>query len=118
MLSALHVFLNLDRKDNMMMPWSTILCVLILVGAFALTALNVVVVGGFVGRATTVHPDLDNIKGRKTSKSIISLNALLAVLFLVLLVLYAGSLGWKSYNNYAISKGCDLGGGNDSLPAA
>ena len=102
----------------MMIPWSTILCVLILVGAFALTALNVVVVGGFVGRATTVHPDLDNIKGRKTSKSIISLNALLAVLFLVLLVLYAGSLGWKSYNNYAISKGCDLGGGNDSLPAA
>jgi type III secretory pathway component EscU len=111
-------FLKSHRKDNMMMPWSTILCVLIMVGAFALTALNVVVVGGFVGRATTVYPDLDNIKGRKTSKNIISLNAILAILFLILLVLYAGSLGWKSYNNYAVSKGCDLGGGKDSFSEA
>jgi len=102
----------------MLMPWSTILCVLILIGAFALTAVNVVVVGGFVGRATTVHPDLDNVKGRAASKSIISLNAILAVSFLIMLVLYAGSLGWKSYSNYAVSKGCDLGGGNEAFADA
>jgi hypothetical protein len=103
------------ETDTMLMPWSTIVCVLILAGALSVTSLNVFVVGGFVGRATTVHPDLENVKGRKASKNVIALNSILTAIFLVLLVLYAGSLGWKSYGSYATSKGCDLSSRPDSF---
>lgn len=89
----------------MLLPWSTIVGILLLVSAFTMTTLNVIFIGGFIGRATTVHADLDSLKGRKTAKDLITSNALLAFLFLALLILYAGSLGWKTY---ARSKGCDL----------
>ena len=92
----------------MLLPWSAIVCILLLVSAFTLTTLNVIFIGGFIGRATTVHADLDSLKGRKTTKDLIMFNTLLAFLFLILLILYAGSLGWKTYSSYALSKGCDL----------
>jgi hypothetical protein len=92
----------------MMLPWSTIVGSLLLVSAFTLTTLNVIFIGGFIGRATTVHADLDSLNGRKTAKNLVGINALLAFLFLALLILYAGSLGWQTYSSYARSKGCDL----------
>lgn len=98
----------------MMLPWSTIIGILLLVSAFTMTTLNVIFIGGFIGRATTVHADLDSLKGRKTAKDLIMSNALLAFLFLALLILYAGSLGWQTYSSYALSKGCDLSKGVNS----
>jgi len=106
------------ETNTMLMPWSSIMCVLILAGALVVTALNVFVVGGFVGRATTVHPDLENVKGRQASKNVIALNSIIASIFLVLLILYAGSIGWKSYGSYAMSKGCDLSSKPDSFSDA
>ena len=102
----------------MLLPWSTLLCVSILAGAFAVTTLNVIIVGGFIGRSTIIHADLDKLKGRKISKNIIACNAVLAFIFLILLVLYAGSFGWKSYSSYATSKGCDLSGSAETVPEA
>jgi hypothetical protein len=81
-------------------------CVALLSLAFVLTALNVLVVGGFVGKAVTIHADLEAVKGRKRAQVVTLLNTILCIASMVLLVLYAGKLGWKSY---ARSKGCDLG---------
>jgi hypothetical protein len=102
----------------MLLSWSTVLCLAILTGAFTLTMLNVIVVGGFVGRAITLHADLENLKGRKSARDLLAFNTVLAFGFLILLILYAGQLGWKSYSSYAISKGCDLSGKPEASPDA
>lgn len=92
----------------MLLPWSSVACLSILVLAFLLTMLNVLVVGGFIGKAVTIHADLETIKGRKRAQVVILINAILCFASLVLLVLYAGNLGWKSFGTYARRKGCDL----------
>jgi len=92
----------------MPLPWGSMLCLSLLVLTFALTTLNVLVVGGFVGKAITIHADLEAVKGRKRAQVVTLLNTILAFASLVLLLLYAGKVGWLSFGSYARSKGCDL----------
>jgi len=101
----------------MRLPWKTILAILLALAAFALTSVNTLVVGGFVGRALTVHPDLESQKGRGAVRTTLLCNGTLAFVFLVALVLFAGRFGWKTYGSYASSKGCDLSGNEVPLGA-
>jgi len=71
----------------MPLPWGSMLCLSLLVLTFALTTLNVLVVGGFVGKAITIHADLEAVKGRKRAQVVTLLNTILAFASLVLLLL-------------------------------
>ena len=92
----------------MQLPWSSMASVSLLLLAFILTTLNVLVVGGFIGKALTIHTDLESVKGRKRAQIVVLVNTILSFVSLVLLVLYAVKLGWQSFGSYARSQGCDL----------
>ena len=93
----------------MLLPWNAMACIAVFGLALVLSMLNVLVVGGFVGRAVTLHADLETLRGRKRTQIVILFNTILCFLLMVLLVLYAGRIGWKSFGKYARSQGCDLG---------
>lgn len=62
---------------------------LLLLCALLVACLNTFVLGGFVGRATTLHADLDGAKGRRASQIVVAMNAALAALCLVALIFWA-----------------------------
>ena len=107
-VSPADVFFILRLKPFMQLPWSSMASVSLLLLAFILTTLNVLVVGGFIGKALTIHTDLESVKGRKRAQIVVLVNTILSFVSLVLLVLYAVKLGWQSFGSYARSQGCDL----------
>jgi len=61
--------------------------------AIIVSALNVSVLGSFIGKAATLHPDINSIKERGAARAVVVLNGLvfLALLFVALgFAFYAG----------------------------
>ena len=76
--------------------------------ALLLTGLNVTVLGSFIGKTGTLHPDVNNLKERTGARVVVALNG---ATFLLLAFVFMGVIfyaGVQSYSQYARAQGCDL----------
>lgn len=84
------------------------LCGSLVLLALLLTGLNVTVLGSFIGKTATLHPDINNLKERMGARVVVLMNG---VLFLLLAFVFMGVIfyaGVQSYSQYARAQGCDL----------
>ena len=84
------------------------LVTLLALTAIITSALNVSVLGSFIGKASTLHPDLDNIKERGAARAVVILNGLIFLSLLVVALGFAFYAGIGSYSDYAKKHGCRL----------
>lgn len=76
--------------------------------AIILTALNVSVIGGFIGKAETLHPDIGSIKERGAARAVVFVNGLILLSLLAFILGYSFYAGITSYSDYVKKNGCQV----------
>ena len=76
--------------------------------AIVLTALNVTIIGGFIGKAETLHPDIGSIKERGAARAMVFVNGLILLSLIAFILGYSFYAGISSYSDYAKKNGCQL----------
>lgn len=81
--------------------YSSRFCMNVLLVAFMiLTALNVSLIGGFIGKAEVLYPDVDKLKERQPARIMIATNALLCILLVSFLLVYLFYRGFPVASSY------------------